>query len=71
MVPVLSQMNLIDTFKISDVLSPIYTQISEVVSFLQVCQHISFLLRVERPTCLISFGAESFVFQFATQKFKD
>ena len=51
--------------------SPIYTQISEVVSFLQVCQHISFLLRVACPTCLLPLVAESFVFQFAIQKYKD
>jgi hypothetical protein len=27
--------------------------------------------KLKSPECLLSFGAESFVIQFATQKFKD
>jgi len=37
-----------------------------------VCMYVSmYVEQIEVRECLLSFGAESFVFQFAIQKFKD
>jgi hypothetical protein len=44
------------------------------VSFLaglRTYQHPDIKEKIEVSECLLSFGAESFVFQFAIQKFKD